>query len=223
VSGHAARREPPASAGGATLQRRGKSRTPINRAFSPGFPGRCHNVGSGLLPASQETRTFFTPLATWENSETPRLKPEEISPTRAARLESRAPPHECGVSHLFQATVPNKLVLAKAVPFVQRVFRSLRSRAQMESIRAASSRKVARSQARCESQKRTRAGRFPALVIRSGGRCYSVALGLIWATVQTGSPTLKRAKRRTLRFSPSLPIFCAIRSLMAKDWSLMKG
>ena len=30
---------------------------------------------------------------------TPRLKPEGNSPTRAARLESRAPPHECGGSH----------------------------------------------------------------------------------------------------------------------------
>ena len=28
-----------------------------------------------------------------------RLKPEENRPTRAARLESRAPPHECGGSH----------------------------------------------------------------------------------------------------------------------------
>jgi hypothetical protein len=55
------------------------------------------------------------------------------------------------------------------------------------------------------------------------GKSYSPTVGLIWATVQTGSPTLKRAKRRTLRFSPSLPIFCAIRSLMAKDWSLMNG
>src|ERR1700678_1546657 len=27
--------------------------------------------------------------------ENPRLKPEENSPARAARLESRAPPHEC--------------------------------------------------------------------------------------------------------------------------------
>src|SRR5271170_4236992 len=32
-------------------------------------------------------------------TQTPRLKPEENSPTRAARLESRAPPHECGGSH----------------------------------------------------------------------------------------------------------------------------
>jgi hypothetical protein len=60
--------EPPASAGGATLQRRGKSRTSINRALAPA-------------------------------SKTPRLKPEENSPTRAARFESRAPPHQCGGSH----------------------------------------------------------------------------------------------------------------------------
>src|ERR1700733_10363825 len=32
-------------------------------------------------------------------TKTPRLKPEENSPARAARLESRAPPHECGGSH----------------------------------------------------------------------------------------------------------------------------
>src|SRR5271169_6276050 len=60
----------------------------------------------------------------------------------------------------------------------------------------------------------------PGITFRFG---YSAAFGLIWATVQTGSPTLNRAKRRTLRFSPSLPIFCAIKSLMANDWSLMKG
>src|ERR1700691_1630671 len=30
---------------------------------------------------------------------TPRLKPEENGPTRAARLESRASPHKCGGSH----------------------------------------------------------------------------------------------------------------------------
>ena len=33
--------EPPASAGGATLQRRGKSRTSINRALAPVSLGRC--------------------------------------------------------------------------------------------------------------------------------------------------------------------------------------
>ena len=70
--------------------------------------------------------------------------------------------------------------------------------------------------------KRKRAGNLPALFTQVG-KGYSAVLGLIWATVQTGSPTLKRAKRRTLRFSPNLPIFCAIKSLMANDWSLMKG
>ena len=46
---------------------------------------------------------------------------------------------------------------------------------------------------------------------------------LVVATVQFGSPTLKRAKRRTVMFSPSLPTFCAISSLIEIDCSLMKG
>ncbi len=54
---------------------------------------------------------------------------------------------------------------------------------------------------------------------------YSAAAstGLVVATVQSGAPTLKRAKRRTVMFSPSLPTFCAISSLMLTVWSLMKG
>jgi putative transposase len=34
--------------------------------FSPASRGRCDNVGCGMLPAAQETRTFFTSFATWE-------------------------------------------------------------------------------------------------------------------------------------------------------------
>jgi hypothetical protein len=54
---------------------------------------------------------------------------------------------------------------------------------------------------------------------------YSAApsTALVCATVQSGAPTLKRAKRRTVRFSPSLPTFCAISSLMLMAWSLMNG
>ena len=54
---------------------------------------------------------------------------------------------------------------------------------------------------------------------------YSAApsTALVCATVQSGAPTLKRAKRRTVRFSPSLPTFCAISSLMLIAWSLMNG
>ena len=37
------------------------------------------------------------------------------------------------------------------------------------------------------------------------------------------SPTLKRAKRRTAMFSPSLPIFVAISCAIEMVWSLMKG
>src|SRR3974390_1520871 len=36
------------------------------------------------------------------------------------------------------------------------------------------------------------------------------AFGAVNATVMFASPTLKRAKRRTVMFSPSLPIFAAI-------------
>jgi hypothetical protein len=54
---------------------------------------------------------------------------------------------------------------------------------------------------------------------------YSAApsTALVCATVQSDAPTLKRAKRRTVRFSPSLPTFCAISSLMLMAWSLMNG
>src|ERR1700758_343453 len=54
---------------------------------------------------------------------------------------------------------------------------------------------------------------------------YSAAasIALVCDTVQSGAPTLKRAKRRTVMFSPSLPTFCAISSLMLTAWSLMKG
>ncbi len=41
------------------------------------------------------------------------------------------------------------------------------------------------------------------------GIVYSAAAStaLVWATVQSGAPTLKRAKRRTVMFSPSLATF----------------
>ena len=53
-------------------------------------------------------------------AETPRLKPEENRSTRTARLESRAPPHECGGSHdpiwaSLTSAVPSGLNLARAV------------------------------------------------------------------------------------------------------------
>ena len=64
-------------------------------------------------------------------------------------------------------------------------------------------------------------------------RAYSISLqagysattstALVVATVQSGAPTLNRAKRRTVMFSPILATFCAISSLMVTDCSLMKG
>jgi hypothetical protein len=53
--------------------------------------------GSDALASRKEShfdQSGFSP-----GFKTPRLKPEENSPTRAVRLESRAPPHECGGSH----------------------------------------------------------------------------------------------------------------------------
>src|SRR5438270_13739363 len=47
--------------------------------------------------------------------------------------------------------------------------------------------------------------------------------GLLVATVSPASPTLKRAKRRTLIFSPSLPILVAIICEIETVWYLMKG
>src|SRR5580658_102332 len=49
------------------------------------------------------------------------------------------------------------------------------------------------------------------------------SVGLVTATVSPASPTLKRAKRRTLMFSPSLPIFAAMSCAIDTVWSLMKG
>ena len=51
----------------------------------------------------------------------------------------------------------------------------------------------------------------------------AAACGLATATVSVASPTLKRAKRRTEMFSPSLPITVAISCVMVTDCSLMKG
>ena len=57
----------------------------------------------------------------------------------------------------------------------------------------------------------------------AGSYSAAASTGLVVATVQSGAPTLKRAKRRTVMFSPSLPTFCPINSLMLTAWSLMKG
>src|ERR1700677_2673204 len=62
-------------------------------------------------------------------TENPRLKPEESSPTRTARLESRTPPHECGGSHhcLFPTPSPNfgELALIQFFPVPPIVFAEL--------------------------------------------------------------------------------------------------
>ena len=47
--------------------------------------------------------------------------------------------------------------------------------------------------------------------------------GFEMATVSPASPTLKRAKRRTEMFSPSLPILVVISWEIVCVWSLMKG
>ncbi len=54
-------------------------------------------------------------------------------------------------------------------------------------------------------------------------RAYSPVEYFVCATVQFVSPTLNRANRLTAIFSPSLPIFEAIMSLIATDCSLMNG
>ena len=59
--------------------------------------------------------------------------------------------------------------------------------------------------------------------VREKGYSAAPSTALVCATVQSGAPTLKRAKRRTVRFSPSLPTFCAISSLMLIAWSLING
>src|SRR3954454_16597733 len=65
----------------------------------------------------------------------------------------------------------------------------------------------------------------PALRSRFGTYCLasSVLAGFVWAIVQFCSPTLKRAKRRTEMFSPSLPILVAISCETEIVCSLMKG
>jgi len=51
----------------------------------------------------------------------------------------------------------------------------------------------------------------------------SVEIWAVWATVHSGAPTLKRAKRRTEMFSPSFATFEAMSWAMVCDDSLMKG
>jgi hypothetical protein len=58
------------------------------------------SAGGSDAPASRKESTFINrALAPASRRRPPRLKPEENSSTRAARLQSRAPPHECGGSH----------------------------------------------------------------------------------------------------------------------------
>ena len=63
-----------------------------NREWSVGAP--CFSRGSDASASRKEShfdQSGFSP-----GFKTPRLKPDENRPTRAARLKSRAPPHECG-------------------------------------------------------------------------------------------------------------------------------
>ena len=74
-------------------------RTPANR----NRVGCCRweppaSAGGSDASASRK-ESHFDPSGFSPGLKTPRLKPEANSPTRAARLESRAPPHECGGSH----------------------------------------------------------------------------------------------------------------------------
>jgi hypothetical protein len=57
----------------------------------------------------------------------------------------------------------------------------------------------------------------------AAGSYSAASTAFVCATVQSGAPTLKRAKRRTVIFSPSFPTFCAISSLMLTAWSLING
>ena len=73
--------EPPALAGGATLQRRGKSRTWINRALAPASLAGviasaldCCLYRKEIARSSPQSNPAATP------TKTPRLKPEENSP-----------------------------------------------------------------------------------------------------------------------------------------------
>jgi len=77
----------------------------------------------------------------------------------------------------------------------------------------------------CSAHTRKAPGIAPEALNTRIDKPYSAApsTSLVVATVQFGSPTLKRAKRRTVMFSPSLPTFCAISSLIEIDCSLMKG
>ena len=63
-----------------------------------------------------------------------------------------------------------------------------------------------------------------ALVFRHSGRYYSAG-GAVSAvsSICTASPTLKRTKRETEMFSPSLAIFALIRSATVVVFSLIKG
>ena len=130
-----ARWEPPASAGGATRQRRGKSRTSINRALAPAL-GRYDNVGSGMLPAPQETRTFFTSFATWERRFILQSNPLcdlLLDVIRENRTRQRFQVHEFVFmrNHVHLILTPAPLVsLEKAMQFIKGGF-SYRARKEM--------------------------------------------------------------------------------------------
>jgi hypothetical protein len=129
-----ARWEPPASAGGATLQRRGKSPTSSNRALAPVSLGRCDNVGSGMLPAPQETRTFFTSFATWERRFILQSNPLcdlLLDVIRENRTRQRFEVHEFVFmrNHVHLTLTPAPLVsLEKAMQFIKGGFSYLARR-----------------------------------------------------------------------------------------------
>jgi hypothetical protein len=70
----------------------------------PEFAVQLFEAGDNLLlqwvpPIADYPAAIHHHVAQQLRPKTPRLKPEERSPTRTARLESRAPLHECGGSH----------------------------------------------------------------------------------------------------------------------------
>jgi putative transposase len=97
-----------------------------NRGLAPIFPiARCDNVGSGMLPAPQETRTFFTSFATWERRFLLQSNPLcdlLLDVIRDSRTKQRFQVHEFVFmrNHVHLILTPAPLVsLEKAMQFIK--------------------------------------------------------------------------------------------------------
>jgi putative transposase len=128
--------EPPASAGGSDASASRKESHFDHWALAPASRDRCDNVGSEMLPAAQETRTFFTSFATWERRFILQSNPLcdlLLEVIRENRTRQRLQVHEFVFmrNHVHLILTPAPLVsLEKAMQFIKGGF-SYRARREM--------------------------------------------------------------------------------------------